>query len=343
MEGIVLYSAIIGIFYLLFISIGKISYTADDIAYRLLILIISFEMIMMWLFESNYIVEAPHLMRVNSSISYLLAPSFFLFVQIRLGGKVDKWHYAFHAIPFVFMVCYLMPFYVLSSSEKIDLYIKWRQGMRLDSLPTEAIYRSQQGIYSIWLLTLLIKKWKRIDKLSLLISISFLLIWLISLSRVLFNWKYEYLYIWFHLISFLPILLFFEIRFNSFRTKKKYATSGIESRKSEELANSVIQLVQTEKLYRDPRLSLNKVSSRLDVHYNYVSQAINGSLDMSFNSVINQMRVEEAKQLLADSTLNHLTIEAIAEKAGFNSVSTFNSSFKKLESVTPSQYKRNAQ
>lgn len=343
MEGILLYAAIISLCYLLFISIGKTSFNVDEIAYRILIFIISFEMIMMWLFKTGYIEEVPHLMRINSSSIYLLAPAFFIFVQARIGGRIAKWQYAMHIVPFIYMLIYLIPFYVLSASEKLEIYFQWKDGIRIDTVPTETIYRLQQGLYSLWLLILLVRKWKLIDKLSLLISISFLLIWLIDLVRYVFEFRNEFLLVWFHLISFLPLLVLFEIRFKSFSSRKKYSTSGMMEFKSHELAAMVKSLVETEQLYKQPKISLSKISERLNVHYNYVSQAINSNYSISFNTMINQLRVEEAKRLLADASLNHLTLEAIAEKAGFNSISTFNSSFKKIEKITPSQFKKKAQ
>lgn len=342
MEGILLYSAIISICYLLFISIGKINYEIDELAYRLLIFLISFEMIMMWLFKTGYIVEVPHLMRINSSLIYLLAPSFFIYVYARAGGRIAKWLYIVHIAPFIFILIYLIPFYVLSSSEKFDLYVQWRMGNRIDIIPTEVLYRFQQAIYSVWLLILLVRKRKLIDKLSLLISFSFLLIWLIDLVRFVFELQKGYLFIWYHFIAFLPLLIFFEIRFKSFRSKKKYSTSGMIDNKSKELAEMVKSLVTDEQLYKQPKISLARISERLNVHHNYVSQAVNSHFGIGFKDLINSMRVEEAKYLLMNKENDRLTFEAIAEMAGFNSVSSFNSSFKKYAGQTPSAFKRTA-
>ena len=49
-------------------------------------------------------------------------------------------------------------------------------------------------------------------------------------------------------------------------------------------------------------------------------------------------RVEEVKQRLKDSKYKNFTILAIAYDSGFNSKSAFNTIFKDLTGMTPSQY-----
>ncbi|MEO1097269.1 MAG: helix-turn-helix domain-containing protein, partial [Bacteroidota bacterium] len=60
----------------------------------------------------------------------------------------------------------------------------------------------------------------------------------------------------------------------------------------------------------------------------------------NFNSYINTYRIQEASRLLQDETNGHLTIAAIAFEIGFNSISSFNTAFKKQIGQTPQAYRK---
>ncbi len=91
-------------------------------------------------------------------------------------------------------------------------------------------------------------------------------------------------------------------------------------------------------LQRD--LTIHDVSEALDFPQHYLTQTINEDLGKNFYTLVNEYRVEEFKKRLLDPKNAHLTVLAIAHDAGFNSKSTFNTVFKKLEGMTPSQYRK---
>ena len=62
---------------------------------------------------------------------------------------------------------------------------------------------------------------------------------------------------------------------------------------------------------------------------------------MNFNRFINELRVEEARNLLVNPKNDHLTIEGIGYQAGFKSKTVFNTFFKSTVGITPSVYKKN--
>jgi AraC-like DNA-binding protein len=121
--------------------------------------------------------------------------------------------------------------------------------------------------------------------------------------------------------------------------KKKYERSALSSEQAEAILQRLETFMQSSKPYVIPTLTLSALSKQVNVSSHHLSQIINERLHKNFFEYINHFRVKEAKQLLKDPTKQHLTLAAIGFEAGFNSVSSFNSIFKKLTTFTPSQYR----
>lgn len=118
--------------------------------------------------------------------------------------------------------------------------------------------------------------------------------------------------------------------------KVKYANKKIEDAEVDLLMNKLEELMEKEKLYRDPNLSLSRLAKRLHTSPHRLSQLLNDNLEKRFTQFINEYRIEEAKQLLKSK--NHLKMEVVAEECGFNSPSTFYSAFKKFTNTTPARF-----
>jgi AraC-like DNA-binding protein len=93
-----------------------------------------------------------------------------------------------------------------------------------------------------------------------------------------------------------------------------------------------------QKPHLQPDLSLSEMASQLNLSPATLSKAINAGFQKNFNELINEYRVMEVKEKLADPAFAHLTMLAIALECGFSSKATFNRVFKKLEGVSPSEY-----
>lgn len=124
------------------------------------------------------------------------------------------------------------------------------------------------------------------------------------------------------------------------RKRKKYQTSALTEDIAAEILKKLLAIMEGENIYLDPDLTLKKLSERLMVHYNHLSQIINEKLKLSFNDFINKYRIEEAKRRFADPREQDKTILEIAYDVGFYSKSVFNTAFKKFSGETPSQYKK---
>jgi len=58
---------------------------------------------------------------------------------------------------------------------------------------------------------------------------------------------------------------------------------------------------------------------------------------MNFNTFINTLRINEAKQILSDKD-NNIPLKELYLRLGFNTYSVFNEAFKKHVGVTPAFY-----
>ncbi len=106
----------------------------------------------------------------------------------------------------------------------------------------------------------------------------------------------------------------------------------------EKLKNKLQNLMQTEKPFLEPSLTLNDLAKNLGVNSAVLSFAINNGFGKNFNDFINEFRIDEVKQKLAGGGAQNLTLLAVAFECGFNSKATFNRAFKKFTGVSPKEF-----
>lgn len=83
-------------------------------------------------------------------------------------------------------------------------------------------------------------------------------------------------------------------------------------------------------------LTRMQVAELVDLNPDYFGRLLKKTTGRKFNDYINGCKIKEAAKLLKESEMN---IIDIAFEAGFESLSTFNRSFKKGTELTPSQYR----
>jgi len=122
--------------------------------------------------------------------------------------------------------------------------------------------------------------------------------------------------------------------------REKYEKSGLSLVNARRLLQGFLRLMEQERLFLDPELTLKLVCERLYTNSSYLSQVINEHLGTSFKDFVNHLRVEEAKRLLIDSKTQNLTIITVGFEAGFNSKDAFARAFKKFTGVTPKEFRK---
>jgi AraC-like DNA-binding protein len=121
---------------------------------------------------------------------------------------------------------------------------------------------------------------------------------------------------------------------------KKYEWSTLTDEKADDYINKLKLIMHEEKPYLDSSLTLQKLADTIGITTQHLSQTINERMNQNFFDFVNCYRIKEAKRLLVDPRGELLTILAIAEELGFNSKSSFNTAFKKITGMTPSEYKK---
>ena len=81
------------------------------------------------------------------------------------------------------------------------------------------------------------------------------------------------------------------------------------------------------------------LSETIRVSPQVLSMVINQKSMKNFNGFVNSYRIKEATRLLEEPQYSNHTVAAIAYEVGFNSISSFNTAFKKQTGQTPQAYR----
>jgi len=93
--------------------------------------------------------------------------------------------------------------------------------------------------------------------------------------------------------------------------------------------------------YLDSSLTIQDLAEQLKMPVKDLSTLINLYMDKHFFDFVNEYRIEKAKEILKDPLQKELTILEILYQVGFNSKSSFSTSFKKYTGTTPTDFRKN--
>lgn len=105
------------------------------------------------------------------------------------------------------------------------------------------------------------------------------------------------------------------------------------------LASRLHNLMANEKAYLNPKIALGEVAGAIGTNKTYLSDYFNKTLGTTFYDYINSYRIAEACRIIDSMPKEGRTSMAVvAEKSGFNSLSSFNRYFVKVKGVSPKNY-----
>lgn len=365
----------IGIFTSLFFFIlllGKKNKSIPDTILAIWMLIIAIHLSSTYVYLKGYWEIYPHLIGITAPIPLLYGPLLYIYVMYSVKdenklGKRDYWHF----LPVVLAYLYMARFYFFYSAEEKKLVDRGEAddfGL-FGTILVLAILVSAIA-YSLFAYRLLNRhKWliqenfSNDDKKSLSwlrsfiwgVGLIFVTVTLVLISRDILGVEYPFNpeLIFYSMIVFCVLCLgYFGIRHQNIFTDNKvleigagigstYKNSGLKEDIAHHKHKELRALMETEKPYLEPDLTLSAMAERLDLPLHHLSQIINQFEKQNFNDFVNKYRVEEfVERASRDKQFSFL---ALALDSGFNSKSTFNAVFKKHKGVTPSKYMANRQ
>ena len=151
-------------------------------------------------------------------------------------------------------------------------------------------------------------------------------------------------------LNFIALNILIFLRFTTFSGVEPVSEKPLFEAREEQSPLSEPQIVQKleqlmlqQKFYAHPDITLDKLAEAAGYPAKKVSLSIKQAYQLNFYEYVNSHRIKAAKKLLAEKGPEAKTITDIYYAVGFNSKSVFNTFFKRLEGVTPSQYREQAE
>jgi AraC-like DNA-binding protein len=341
------------------------------------ILILSFDLLITFLFFKKLYLQYPIIFGANFALPFIYGPIFFVYTKIVTGGEEKfRTKYLIHFLPFVIIHLYGIQYYILSNEEKLKMINYYLVDVQPGFLII-GFLRSLSGMtYTILSLSLikkfdkkLLETFSNIDKLKLswlkFLITGTLFVWIARaimfvISAIYHLDKAPYDGINYFFVSVLIYTIGYgalnqsdvfnygkdntgdDAPVQSRVTLKsiKYERSSLGEADIHNIKNDLVRLMEKEKLFLNPELTLTELANRLLITNHNLSEVINTSFSKNFYDFINSYRVEEFKERIKNPEYANYSLLAVAYDSGFSSKSSFNSIFKKHTGSTPSEYRK---
>lgn len=123
----------------------------------------------------------------------------------------------------------------------------------------------------------------------------------------------------------------------AFKTNKSDAKIE-HSIADKDLVAKLIKAIENDKVYLNPKLSLQELATMLDANDTVLSNTIKTHYNKNFRSFINELRVKEVQDRLINDGLGSLSLLGLANECGFNSEASFYRIFRATTGLTPKQF-----
>ncbi|MEL6666847.1 MAG: AraC family transcriptional regulator [Pseudomonadota bacterium] len=120
------------------------------------------------------------------------------------------------------------------------------------------------------------------------------------------------------------------------KSAAKYEKSALTAEHLERISEKLNRVMNDQKLYLEPSLSLRDLAKAVSTPPNYVSQTLNSEIGETFFDYVNGWRVRDAMPKIRGS---QESILSILYEVGFNSRSSFYKAFKRETGMTPRAYR----
>ena len=309
----------------------------------------------------------------RSLIIFLQLPTLYMYVQSALYQNFKlQWKHLIHALPFIVInLLFIQRFYGVSIPEKIAFL---DDSKSMYEIYVSHLFLNVQIVFYLSSIFLILQKTKKIylqnytgDGLKLYQWLFRLLV-VITVFYIVAVVKNMYklssyddisdqitigLYVmnlviicWYLLKALKNPTLFKGIDSslapieNHFFTSKKQQSPSIDNTSPNIELQKLQTYMEKEQPFLNASLTIQEVSDAIDIPVRELSVLINNRLGQHFFDFVNSYRIKKAQELLTDSTDKKRTVLEILYEVGFNSKSSFNTSFKKHTGVTPTAYRK---
>ena len=266
--------------------------------------------------------------KLTTSIDVVVIPVYaFILVELCRPGYLTRRVMLLHELPFV-----VLSVSFIASGNDVFYYIL---------IALSAVYGF---FYAVWTLVeipryhrMLKESFSYSENINLqwlrMVLVSFFIILLLWLSAAtMFNMNVDTVYMFFSLTIWM-FICFFISKHESVLDELQPIEEELEAKPAvSDLGERITRLFVAEKIYLNPRLRLSDIARQIGTNRTYLSQYFNQEMKTTFFDYVNDLRIDHARRLLAETDL---TMERIAEQSGFCSKSTFYRAFKKRFGSTP--------
>jgi AraC-like DNA-binding protein len=362
MSLLYIYAGLLGLFIFVILNVKRNKDRISTFLISLFVLFHSLFILHLSLYVNNMQYSVPQALFVSTGFSFLYGPLLYFYFKRSICNYKFKLIDALHLLPTFVLFLYISPFFTLSSLEKFNVLFNESS----DLLPGGQVIILVK-IISLSVYAFLILKIYKTHKLSEAKSKSYKNLWQRNIIALHIIYTFAYtiysgniagiidIPILFHIqIMVLVGVVFYVsyiayIRPEVFKGKInlvdpinlfKYKKSGLTTAYSNELKENLLRLLVEDKIYKTNDINLETLSDMLGTTRHNTSQVINEHFGMNFFELINTYRINAAQEIFKSDTFNNLNIIEVAYEVGFNNKVTFNKSFKKHLSQTPSQFIR---
>lgn len=313
---------------------------------------------------------SPNLFFVGSYAYFLDGPLLYFFVRSLLYKDFKfKQIHLLHALPVIlFFIHMVVSFYLQGYDERHRLIETQHIAYSSPYLYFDAAGRYMRVVYAVLCFVLIFNYGEQLKNVFANLNkrdLAWLKVMLTSFL-VLFSWDAILLTIKLHglanddfnmdllnvfglsgyylTFAVLNILIFLKFTlFTSVASVNESATPERHDEKLEGVDKEVVDHIEKtmaeSKIYTMPDITVDRLAAEMKMPAKRLSQTIKQHFHLNFYEFINSYRIEEAKRLLSDPESANKTITEIYYEVGFNSKSVFNTFFKRVVELTPSQYR----
>lgn len=360
-------------FFLAFLLITKRDKNVADLILAMWLAAIGVNLASHYLLLTGKFTQYPSLAFLGFTLPLVYGPFLYMYVKKQTGPESFSWKYAAHLVPFLICNLLFLSFYLAPFEKRVDIFRHEGSGFETELLiRLYAVYTS--GIAYVILSFRALYQYRKnmVQQFSNTEKINFnwllyLILWIAVIWGLVLFANTNIIYgavavfiLWLGYFGIRQVQVFNPpgLAFagdkiiedfvavvereeeNILPAEKKYQKSKLTENSINEIHDRLIRLLSDEKPFINPNLTLNELAAMLAIHPNYLSQVINSKENKNFYELINEKRIEEFLDRVAQPESRQFTLLSIAFECGFNSKTSFNRNFKKYTGATPSEYQK---